>query len=136
MPHILYSSFICVLIITLIKYFSLTEKDFILLKNLDKKNINEKVTEILKCIKIKLVLFFILNFLFIIFFWYYLSCFCAVYKNSQIHLIKDTLICFGISMLYPFGYNLITSLLRILSLRSKNKDKECLFKFSKFLQIF
>ena len=64
------------------------------------------------------------------FFWYFITCFCAVYINTQLILIKDTLISFGISMLYPFGLNLIPVFLRISSLKAKKKDKECIYKIS------
>ena len=64
------------------------------------------------------------------FFWYFISCFCVVYKNTQIILIKDTLLSFGLSMIYPFGLNLIPGIFRIPALKSRNKDKKCLYKLS------
>jgi hypothetical protein len=69
------------------------------------------------------------------FFWYFISCFCAVYKNTQIILIEDTLISFGISMLYPFGLNLIPSIFRIHALRAPKKDKNKLYSISLFLAL-
>ena len=45
-------------------------------------------------------------------------------------LIKDTLISFGLSMLYPFGLNLIPGMFRIPALRTTKKDKKTLYKFS------
>ena len=68
-------------------------------------------------------------------FWYYLSCFCAVYQNSQIHLLKDTLISYLLSLLYLFGFCLIPCSFRLIALRAKNADKELLYKFSLILQI-
>ena len=47
-------------------------------------------------LQIKFLYFFIFSFLFLLIFWYYITCFCAVYKNTQYHLIKDTLIGFVI----------------------------------------
>ena len=72
---------------TSVIYFSISEKKVIE----GKKNKNNK-EKIFKELRVKFHLFFILSFLFLIIFWYYLSCFCAVYKNKQIHLLKDTLI--------------------------------------------
>ena len=43
---------------------------------------------------IKFVIYFIISFLFLLFFWYYLSMFGVIYKNIQIHLLKDALISF------------------------------------------
>ena len=82
---------------------------------------------------IKLIIFFILIFLFLILFWFYLSCFCGIYKNTQIHLIKDTLISFGLSLLYPLILNLLPGIFRIPSLN--NQNKECIYKFSKVIQL-
>ena len=91
--------------------------------------------KLLKCLIIKFILFFIITLLFLIIFWYYLSCFCAVYKNTQIHLIKDVLISFGISLMYPFGLNLFPGIFRISSLRDEKKNQKCLYNFSKIIQL-
>ena len=82
---------------------------------------------------IKYIIVFILIFLFSFLFWYYISCFCAVYKNTQIYLLKDTLISFGITLLYPFALNILPGILRIPSL--KNTNHECIYRFSKIIQL-
>ena len=97
-------------------------------------NEKEKKIQTKKCLKIKFTLIFILTFLFLILFWYYISCFGAIYKNTQIHLIKNTLICFGLSLLYPFGLCLIPGIFRIPSLRASKQDKECIYNLSKIIQ--
>ena len=94
---------------------------------------NNKMKEKKKCLLIKFILFFIFSFLFLLLFWYYISCFWAVYKNTQLYLIEDTAISFGISLIYPFALNLMPGLLRIYSI--KNKDKACLYRISKILQL-
>jgi len=45
--------------------------------------------EVWSCIKIRLPIFFVLSYLFMLFFWYFISCFCSVYKNTQKILIYD-----------------------------------------------
>jgi hypothetical protein len=50
-------------------------------------------------------------------------------------LIIDTLISFGISMIYPFGLNLFPGIFRISALRAKNMDKGGLFLIGKLLAI-
>ncbi len=84
----------------------------------------------MKCITIKFITFLILSTILLSFFWYFISCFCAVYTNTQVILIKDTLISFGLSMLYPFGLNLLPGMFRIPALRAKNKDKKILYQIS------
>ena len=60
----------------------------------------------------------------------------AIYRNTQLHLLKDTLISFGLSLFYPFFICLLPGLFRIPALSDKNKNSKCLYKFSKFLQFF
>ena len=135
-PQILYSTLISALINIILKMLSLSEKDIISIKEQnDIVKAREKARKIELYIKIKFILFLILAMLFMIFFWYFISCFCAVYKNTQKILIKDTLISFGLSMIYPFGLNLLPGFFRIPALRAAKKDKETLFKFSLILAL-
>ena len=128
---IIYSSIIPAIINVILKQLSLSEKNILELKQQKKVKIAlEKAKKIQKCMKIKFTIFFILCYLLLIFFWYFISCFCGVYKNTQIILIIDTLISFGLSMLYPLGINLLPGLFRIPALRAKKKDKICLYKLS------
>ena len=62
--------------------------------------------------------------------------FCVIYRNTQLHLIKDTLISFGLSLLYPFGIYLIPGLFRIPALKNHKRNNIYLYKISKVLQIF
>ena len=136
-PKIIYSTIISTIISLIIKYFALTEKNLIEIKNSENNNLemsSKKVIEVIKCLKIKFVNFFILSNLFLIMFWYYMSCFCAVFKNTQFHVLKDTLISFGLSLLYPFVINLIPGLFRILSLRKSKRKK--LYFISRIIQLF
>ena len=130
-PQIVYSTLISSVIIIILEYFSLSEKNILKMKK-DKIIEDSKVFEILKCLIIKFLLFFRISTLFLIFFWYYLSCFCAVYHNTQYVLIKDTLISFILSMFYPFGLNLVPGIFRIPSLKKNNR--ECMYRFSKIIQ--
>ena len=136
-PQIIYSTLICNTVNTVIEYFSLFERNILEFKRLKKetKNKVESIKKIDNYLKIKAAIFFALNFSLLIFFWYYLSCFCALYKNTQIQLISDTLISFGLSQLYPFGLSLLPVVFRIQSLKAKEKNKECMFNFSKTIQL-
>ena len=135
-PQILYSSVISVIINYLLRMLSLSEKNILFLKK--EKNSNEAIENgkaIEKCIIIKFIIFFILSNLFLLFFWYFISCFCAVYTNTQNILIKDTLVSFAISMAYPFGINLLPGILRLPALKAKNKDRKILYKISGFVAL-
>ena len=52
------------------------------------------------------------------------------------HLLKDTLISIGLSLVFPFVIYLLPGIFRIPSLSIKNKKRECLYNFSKILQLF
>ena len=65
-----------------------------------------------------------------VFFWYFIACFCGVYTNTQIVLIKDTLVSYALSMVYPFGLNLLPGFFRIPALKAEKGDKGCLYKIS------
>ena len=129
-PQILYSTIITSFINLIIKNFSLSEKKILEIKH---SNGEINLSKVLNYLIIKFIVFFILIFSFLILFWFYLSCFCAIYINTQIHLIKDTLISFGLSLIYPFGLYFLSGIFRIPSL--KNSNRECLYKISKIIQI-
>ena len=137
LPQIVYSSLISIILNTPLKLLALSNNDILELKNKKiNNNFDVKEKELNKKLSIKFVLYFIISFIFLLLFWYYLSMFCAIYRNTQIHLIEDTLISFGISLIYPFDIYLFPAIFRILALSGKNKKTECLYKFSKILQKF
>ena len=134
LPTMIYSLLITVFIKTLLSVLSLTEKSIVKIKEQKEIDMN-KITKIVKCIKIKFIIYFILEFIFLSFFWYYLSCFCALYKNTQNHLVIDTITSFIISLFYPFLLNLIPGIFRISALNNKNKNSQYLYKISQILQL-
>ena len=135
-PQILYSSIVSSIINMILKSLSLSEKDILKIKKETNMHSTVKMSKsIEKCIKIKSFLFFTLSLLLMLFFWYFISCFCAVYYNTQIILIKNTLISFSLSMLYPIGINLIPGMFRIPALRAKKKNKKCLYSFSQYVAL-
>ena len=134
--QILYSTIICIVINTTLKQLSLSERNILeIKKEKDFKKAMKKSKKTKNFIKIKFLIFFILGTIFLLFFWYFISCFCVVYNNTQIILINDTLITFGLSLLYPFVLNLFPGFLRIPALRAKKKDKKILYKISLIVAI-
>ena len=130
-PMAIYSFIITMVLNLVVKYFSLTENDIIKFKN--EEFDENKTAKVEKCINLKFILFFSLNFFFIILFWYYISCFGAVFMNTQIPLIKDTLISFTFSLSHPLVFNLIPGIFRIHSL--KNNNNEFMYKISLYIQL-
>ena len=133
--QIIYSTLVSQLIELLLGYLSLTDKHFYEIKNLDNKN-KYKVFQIIKCIKIKLSFFFLFTFIMFFFYWYAISCFCSVYKNTQIAFIKDSISSFGLGLLYPFVLYLFPASLRIIALRASKFHLICLYKLSDVIPFF
>jgi hypothetical protein len=134
-PKIIYSTLISSFINLLIKSLALTEKNVIGIKSkFQRQIISEKeIKRINIIIKLKIILFYILSSLLYISFWYYLGCFCAVYENTQRHLVKDTFMSFLLSMIYPLFINMIPGIFRINAI--KNKNRRILYKLSQLFQL-
>ena len=67
------------------------------------------------------------------FYWYLISCFCTVYRNTQIAFIKDSLLSFILDNLIPFIIYLLPSLFRIVALKN---DIKCMYQLSNIIPFF
>ena len=130
-PQIVYSTLIVCGINILINYLALTENDIISLKSIQSPLII-KIKK--RKIIYKVFIYFIISFLFLLFFSFYLSCFCFIYENTKFHLFKDTVISFGLDLIYPLFLCLIPGIFRRCAL--KKTGKNCLYKFSQIIQKF
>ena len=136
LPQIFYSSVISAVINMILKMLSLSEKKVLeIKKEKDIVKAKEKAKSAKKELKITLIIFLAISSLFMLFFCYFISCFCAVYQNTQATLIEDTLISFGLSMLYPFALNLLPGFFRIPALRAEKKNKKYLYKISGYVAL-
>ena len=134
LPQIIYSTIISIIFDSILTFLALSEENVLSVKH-EKvlRNVARKAKDTIRALQIKFINFFILSFIFFMGFWYYVTCFCAVYKNTQYHLIKDTLISFGTSLLTPLGISLIPGIFRLPGLKGK---KEFLYLLSKIIQLF
>ena len=135
--NILFSAIISTFILRLIlRFLVLTDKDVLEVKN---QNSREEAfnmrKEKLKCMKIKFAIFFALIFVLLGLFWYYLTCFNAIYRNTQTYLIKNTFISFGFSLFYPFIINIFPTMIRMYSIHSSDKNQDYFYKVSQIIQI-
>ena len=134
-PIVIYSNIISFILNSLLNCLALSNDSIISFKeDKTKNNIKERINNLKKKLTIKFILFFSISFSFLLLFWYYISMFGVIYKNTQMHLLKDSLMSLGLSLLLPFATYLVPGLFRIPSLNS-NKRK-CLYNFSKCLQFF
>ena len=136
LPISIYSSLISMVLNKILELLALISNSIIEFKReKEKENLLKRKKELNFKIKIKSIFYFLVSFIFLICFWYYISMFGIIYKNTQMHLLKDTLISFGLSLIYPFGIHLVPGIFRIPSLADKKNKRVCLFKFSKVLQL-
>ena len=120
LPQIIYSSIISNFFCMILDFLALSEDNILGLKTEKSANrINKKGKLLIKTLKIKFFVFFILNLLILFFFWYYLICFCVVYKNTQYHLLKDSLIGFIIGLFCSIRNKINTCLIQVLWVKKK-----------------
>ena len=136
LPQIIYSSLISSFLNAILKLLALSEDVIInFKKDKSKKNLDQRTKKVNINIKMRILAFFIIAFIFLLFFWYYLSMFCVIYKNTQLHLIKDTLISFGLSFFYPLIIYLLPGIFRIPSLSNRKNKRNIMYNISKILQM-
>ena len=129
-PYILYSTIISSTVNYIMRYLTLSETSIINYKS-KKKNLDKIFIKKLIC---KFTFFFLFDILLLILFWFYLSCFCAVYINTQRHFISNVFVSIGISfLLFQFMSNLIPCIFRLISLKNKKSNRECIYKISQII---
>ena len=79
-----------------------------------KEKIEKDLSGILKCLKVKIIIFVIFEFLFTLFFFYYVTAFCQVYQSTQISWLLDSIssyvISFGITLIISFIFSILYKL--------------------------
>ena len=133
LPKMIYSSLISSIIMVIIKKLALSDTKIIEFKKKEIKECDNELSKLIKFLKIKFICFFALSTVFLILFSYYVSCFCAVYKNTQILLFEDTLISFGIHLLYPLILYAIAAIIRTFSVQKPEQLLEFFYELSKLL---
>ena len=105
-------------------YLTFTDRHIYEIKSLPKKEVNgEKVFSTLKLIRNKLTIFYISTFLILLFYWYFISAFCAVYPNTQKIYLIDCLLSLLFFSVIAFIVYALTTLFRVISLKDVNKKR-------------
>ena len=129
-----YSSLLSSTLLIMLKFICLTHNSVrVLRKFKDLTVAKEKSVCVLRCIKVRVVLYYMLSFVFLIIFGYYILCFCAVFENTQIQLVKSTFTSWLISLTYPLIICLITSIFRALAFKCKNRILYAIKQIMQFL---
>ena len=141
LPQLLFTLIAAHIIEVILCFLSMTDTHVYEIKELPvkEKKKGQKIMDIISCIQRKLTSFIIFTFILFLFFWYFISAFCAVYQNTQSIFLKDSMISFAISLIDPFIIYCFTSLLRWISLMKicrKICCGRCLYKTSDIIPIF
>jgi surface protein len=140
-PNIMQSTIVCYFLKKIFHWLIFTEMDILKIRNNDGVNKSIKLSNMYITIYLKCILFFTISIFFLLLFWIYITCFCAIFKHTQLFIIKITFISFSIFLIIPFITNIIPSIFRIKSLQKvENNDKEIkesstLYKISKIIQV-
>ena len=131
--YIIISSIICYAMDKIIKFIFLSDYNILsIYKEVLFNNAKIRAKQVRKVLLIKYVLFYIIGIIYIIFSGYYLSIFGAVYRNTQFILIKNIILSYAISSIFPFIIIIIPSLLRRYAL--KDSTRGWVFNISRYLQ--
>ena len=133
-PQIILSSLVSHVSEVIICFFTMTDKYVYQFKTLEENDMNKSVVmKSLKCVKIKLISFFIFIFILMIVYWYLISSFCAVYENTQITFLMNFAFSFLLYLIYPLFIYILTSLFKFIGLKTKSS---CLYKLGNIIPIF
>ena len=156
-PNAVYASLVSTTFMKiLMDFLLLTEKNVLNIKNQKtEEKANEEKQKVIKIICIKIIIYFFINLSFLIFLWFYLTCFNALYINTRVFLMINTIISFVMSNIYPFLFYIIPAVFRVDVLKKKKttkkaktktkkqtlsdaelKDAEYVYSVSQFLQKF
>ena len=130
----IYSSLLSSTLLIMLKFICLTHNSVRVLRKF--KDIDAAKTKsvcVLRCIKIRVTIYYILSLAFLAIFGYYILCFCAIFENTQIQLIKSTFTSWLISLIYPLIICLVTSIFRKLAFKFKNRILYAIKQLMQFL---
>ena len=131
--HSFASSIISSIILIMLKFLCLTHSSIRALRKI--KSVEEakkKSIWLIRCIKLKIFIYYALSLVFLLIFGYYVMCFCTIFENTQLSLMTSMFTSWALSLLYPFGICFVTAIFRRCSLRFK---KKCCYKINHFLQM-
>ena len=98
-----------------------------------KKEIILEVKKINKKFKIKVTIFYIIEFILMIFFWYYVTVFCYVYNKTQLSWLIDSLVTIVFKIIIDLLFNLLFALLYRASIKFSSN---CLYRVIIFFYCF
>ena len=132
LPKVLYSFIVTLIVSNLLKMLSNSKKKLMkIIKDIDYK---EKYLELMETelnkLRKKLAIYYTIVFILGLFFFYYISAFCAVYSHSQKYWFFGCLESFALDLASPFAIGLGLTSLRYFGLKRQTR---CLYFTAGFL---
>ena len=132
--NVVLSSVCSIIMSFIIRLVALNDRDISkILSEKDPVQRNDKIELTKRSLNIRALIFYGISIVIVGVCWYYVSAFCAVFKNSQGHYFINTAVAFIVCNLWPFVTSGISAGLRKLSL---NKKSPGLYKFSQIVSLF
>ena len=132
LPMCILAAFIGTIVTALIMVFAFSRRRFmtVIEEEKDHENFLKRTRKVMRCLKIRLVIFVVLDVILMLVFWYYVSAFGAVYQKSQIPLLIGMVITVVFVLIFQIIYALIVTLMRYIGLKCKCL---CLYTLSTYL---
>ena len=132
-PYIIISFIICYVLDILIRYISLSDNNiYSIYRESLYNNAKIRAAQVRKILLVKYIMFYTLGFASLLIFGYYLATFGAVYQNTQFILVKNFLISYAFSLVFPFIIIALPSVFRRFAL--KDSTRQWMFDLSRILQ--
>ena len=129
LPKCIYSSLLTYIIMFFLNFLTNSKKEYHkLIDNIENETNMSYIIEMSKInnnLKVKLKIFYIISVVLFIFFWFYSSSFCGVYRHNQFSLFINFLISFLINLVVSIFFCLIVVLIKYFSIKYK---KELIYK--------
>ena len=133
-PNIILSSLCCIIMNFIVRFVTLSERDISKINcETDAENKKKLCKSTEKILKIKVIILFAVSFILLGICWYYVSAFCAVFKNSQGHYFVNVFVAFLVCNLWPCITSLIPPIFRKKGLNNKSP---CMYKASQIIAYF
>ena len=122
--RVFYSTFISMFLNFIVKYLADSHKNIVKLRYLkDVKEVENEIPNLIKKIKAKYIIFFILTFIFNLFFFYYITAFCSIYSIIQKNMIADSLKSFLLANSCSIMNIIFSAYFRRISLNRKEENR-------------
>ena len=134
-----FSALISSLIKNLLLLVAFPENDILEIKKVeieDNTKRNKEIQEVKTIVMIRCYLYFFSNIIFLCFIWIYISSFFMIFQNTQIYVIQNTLISFGISMVAPFILYFIPTFVKKIAMKGEgSQGRYCLYILATIFQV-